>query len=350
MGGILIGVLGILLARLLLAALNTPEDVLDQAALYMKIYFAGMPANLLYNFCAAVLSAIGDTRRPLRYLTIAGAVNVILNLVFVIVFRMSVAGVALATIISQSVSMVMVVGCLMRMRGSVHLDLRRLRLHGDKFLQLVRIGLPAGLQSSMFSISNTIIQSAINGFGAAAIAGNTAAANIEGFVSTPLSAFYQGAMSFSSQNYGAGKPERIGRIARCASALILCIGMTFGLLAAHFARPLLGIYTSDQAVIEWGVIRMTIMVTTCYISDIGEVFVSCLRGMGNSVQPMVLSILCICVFRIIWIYTIFAANPTAVTLYVSYPISWTLFTLVHFFCYLRHKRKVMAARGGRHDV
>lgn len=345
LGGIGIGVLGILLARPLLEVLSTPADVLDGAALYMKIYFAGMPANLLYNFSAAVLSAVGDTKRPLYYLTAAGVTNVVLNLFFVIVFQMGVAGVALATIISQAVSMVLVIRCLCRMEGSVKLHLGRLRLYGDKVLQIVRIGLPAGLQSSMFSISNTIIQSSINSFGAAAIAGNTAAANIEGFVSTPLCAFYQGAMSFTSQNYGAGKPERIGRVAGCASALILGFGMTFGFLAAFLAEKLLGIYTTDPAVIAWGVIRMHIMVTTCYISDVGEVFVSCLRGMGNSVQPMVLSILCICVFRIIWIYTVFAANPTAVTLYISYPISWTLFTLVHFTCYVRHKRKVMAAAG-----
>lgn len=341
LGGIVIGFLGIILARPLLAAMDTPSDVLDQAVVYMAIYFAGMPANLLYNFCAAILSAVGDTRRPLLYLSISGVVNVILNLIFVIVFKMGVSGVALATIISQAVSMILVIRCLIRFDGSIRLELRKLRLYRDKVLQIVRIGLPAGLQSSMFSISNTIIQSSINGFGAAAIAGNTAAANIESFVSTPLCSFYQAAMSFASQNYGARKVDRIGRIAGCGAGLIAGLGVVLGLIVALFSRPLLGIYTSDAAVIEWGMTRMWMLVTTCFIADSGEVFVSCMRAMGNSVQPMILSVLCTCVFRVAWIYTVFAVNPTIITLYLVYPISWTLATTVHFICFMRHKRKVM---------
>lgn len=342
LGGTVIGLIGILLARPLLMAMGTPEDVLDLAVLYMAIFFAGMPANLTYNFAAAVLRAVGDTKRPLYYLTLAGLINVILNLVFVIGFRMSVAGVALATVISQVVSMVLVIICLIRTEGAVHLDLRKLRLHGDKVVQIARIGLPAGLQSSMFSISNTLIQSSINSFGSAAIAGNTAAGNVESFVSVPLGAFHQAAMSFTSQNYGAKKPERLGRIAWCGSFLVLSVGFVMGILTVIFGRPLLGIYASDPAVIEWGMTRMKVMTWLCFVGSVGEIFVSGLRATGNSLFPMLMSILTICVFRVIWIYTVFAAYPTETVLYMSYPISWAMATTVHFISYMIHKKKVVA--------
>jgi len=340
-GGIVIGLMGIVLARPMLTAMGTPEDVLDLAVLYMSIFFAGMPANLTYNFCAAILRAVGDTKRPLYYLTISGAINVVLNLLFVIAFKMSVAGVALATVISQVVSMTLVVLCLIRTEGAIHLDLRKLRMKGDKVLQIARIGIPAGLQSSMFSISNTLIQSSINSFGSVAIAGNTAASNIESFVATPLAAFNQAAMSFTSQNYGARKPERLGRIAVCASFLVVSIGVVLGLVATAFGRPLLSIFGSDAAVIEWGFTRMKIMTTLCFIGSVGDVFVSGLRATGNSLFPMLMSILCICVFRVIWIFTAFAARPTPEVLYWSYPISWTLATVAHFTTYMIHKKKVV---------
>lgn len=341
-GGIVIGLMGIFLSRPMLTAMGTPEEVLDGAVLYMGIYFAGMPANLTYNFSAAILRAVGDTRRPLYYLTVAGMINVLLNLLFVIVFHMGVAGVALATIISQVVSMVLVIICLIRTEGSIHLDLRKLRLHKDKVAQIVRIGLPAGLQSSMFSISNTLIQSSINSFGAAAIAGNTAASNIEAFVSTPLAAFHQAAMSFISQNYGAKKPERLGRIAWCGAFLVVSLGLVMGLVAVYFGRPLLGIYASDAAVIDWGMTRMRIMTTLCFVGSVGEIFVSGLRATGNSVFPMLMSILTICVYRVIWIWTAFAAWPTPEVLYASYPISWAMASIVHFVTFMIHKKKVVA--------
>lgn len=341
LGGIVIGLMGILLAKPLLTAMGTPEDVLDQAALYMAIYFAGMPANLTYNFSAAVLRAVGDTKRPLYYLTVAGVINVVLNLVFVILFHMSVAGVALATIISQIVSMVLVILCLMRSDGSIHLELRKLRLHKDKVMQIVKIGLPAGLQSSMFSISNTLIQSSINSFGSAAIAGNTAASNIESFVSTPLASFGQAAMSFTSQNYGAKKPERLSKIAWCGSFLVVSLGLVLGLVVVYFGRPLLSIYGSEPAVIDWGMTRMKIMTSLCFIGSVGDIYVSGLRGTGNSLFPMLMSILTICVFRIIWICTAFAAYPTPEVLYCSYPISWAMASGAHFATFMVHKRKVV---------
>ncbi len=340
-GGLVIGIIGIVLARPLLTMMATPVDVIDHSVLYMRIYFAGMPFNLAYNFCAAVLRAVGDTKRPLYYLTIAGLVNVLLNLLFVIVFKMGVAGVSLATVISQVISMVLVMICLMHSEGSIRLDLRQLRIHKDKALQILRVGLPAGLQSCMFSISNTLIQSSINSFGSAAMAGNTAAGNIEGFVSTPLSAFYQATMSFTSQNYGARKPERLSRIAVCGVLLVVSIGLTLGRLVIYFGSSLLGIYTSDPAVIEWGLGRMQIMGWLSFINATSDIFVGEMRGMGNSIFPMFVSIMCICVFRVFWILTVFAAFPTQTVLYASYPISWTLSACIQFACFMVHKKKVV---------
>ena len=341
-GGIIIGAMGIALSRPLLTMMATPEDVIDQSVLYMRIYFAGMPANLAYNFCAAILRAVGDTRRPLYYLTVSGLANVLLNLLFVIVFHMGVAGVALATIISQFISMALIMLCLTRSDGSIRLDLKHLRLHKDKALQILRVGLPAGLQSSMFSISNTLIQSSINSFGSAAMAGNTAASNIEGFVSTPLSAFYQATMSFTSQNYGARKPERLSRIAWSGVLLVVCIGLTLGRLVLYFGSSLLGIYSVDPAVIEWGLGRMRIMGWLSFVNATSDIFVGEMRGMGNSIFPMFVSIMCICVFRVFWILTVFAAFPTQTVLYASYPISWALSACLQFICFTIHKKKVIS--------
>lgn len=341
-GGIIIGILGLVLARPLLNIMDTPSDVIDDATLYMQIFFAGMPFNLVYNFCAAVLRAVGDTKRPLYYLALAGVINVGLNLIFVIVFQMSVAGVALATIISQAVSMVLVVVCLIRTDGCIKLNLKKLHIYKENMLQIVRVGLPAGLQSSMFSISNTLIQSSINSFGAIAMAGNTTVSNIESFIHTPLSAFQQASMSFTSQNYGARKPERLNRIAVCGAALVSGIGIILGVVIVIFGRQLMGIYVSDNAVIDWGMQRMRVMTWLAFVGGTGDVFSSCVRGTGNSMLPMFMSIMCICVFRIIWISTVFAAMPTATVLYLSYPISWALAMAAHFTCFVINMRRVKA--------
>ena len=341
-GGIIIGIAGILLARPLLRMMDTPSDILDQSVLYMSIYFVGMPMNLLYNFSAAVLNAIGDTRRPMFFLAFSGIINVLLNLLFVIAFHMGVAGVALATILSQTVSMVLVIQCLMRSDGSIQLNLRKLRFHKDKVIQILRIGLPAGLQNSMFSIANTLIQSAFNGFGSTILAAKTAASSIECFVSMPLCAFYSAAMSFASQCFGAQKLHRIKPIARAGAGMITLLGIVIGLAVAACGRPLMGIYTTDPEVMKWGSIQLWMLATTCFIADSGEVFVSCMRATGNSVQPMILSLLCTCVFRVIWICTIFRIFPTIYVLYLVYPVSWTLATVVHWFCYRRHMNKLLA--------
>lgn len=340
LGGVLVAMVSIPAARPLLRALSTPADILDLAVLYISICLAGAPITLLYDFCAAILRAVGDTKRPLYYLMLSGALNVALNFLFVPILKWGVAGVAAATVLSQSLSTALIVGYLMKYDGDIGIDIKKLKICRDKFLEIIKVGLPAVLQTSMFTVSNTIIQSAINSFGSAAIAGNSIAGNIEGFVSVPMSGFYQGAMSFTAQNYGAGKYERFSRIALSAAMLVTCTGLTLGILAVAFARPLIGIYTSDAAVVDWAVIRMYIMVIPCFISDVGEVYVYCLRGLGNAVTPMITSILGICVFRMIWIFTVFAAFHTEFVLYIAYPISWTTTLIAHYICFMIHKKKV----------
>jgi len=339
--GVVIGLLGAVFSRPLLEMMSTPEDVIDGAAVYMRIYFIGLPATMLYNFCAAILRAIGDTKRPLYYLSIAGVINVLLNLLFVIVFHMGVAGVALATAFAQVVSMALVMICLMRSTGSIHLDLRKVRFHGDKVKQIIKIGLPAGMQSSMFAIANTLIQSSVNTFGSAIIAGNTTAGNIEAFVSSPQDAFCQAAMSFTSQNYGAKKPERFGRIVAAASGLVLTLGLSLGLIVASLGHPIAGLYTSDPMVIEWAVQRLWITTVTSFICNLDNIFGACQRALGSSVLPMVISIVCICLFRILWINTIFQASPTMETLYYVYPASWIFSLVVHFISFMVYKKRVV---------
>ena len=338
-GGVLVGIVGFFLAGTFLSMMNTPAEVLPLATAYMRIYFLGMPANLLYNFGAAILRAVGDTRRPLTYLTIAGVVNVILNLFFVIALGMGVSGVALATIISQIISAALVLLCLMRSDGAIKVELKKLRLDGEKVLQIARVGLPAGLQGMVFSISNVLIQSTVNSFGKTVVAGNTTASNLEGYIYVAMNSIYQAAITFTGQNVGARRYERIGRVARDSLLVVFGIGAVLGALLMLFKVPLFHIYTSDDAVIAAAGIRTAIIAPTYFLCGTMDTMVGLLRGMGNSVLPMVVSIVGVCVLRIVWILGIFPMNPTLDMLYISYPISWALTFATHFVCYLYVKRK-----------
>lgn len=248
-------VIGIALARPLLEVMGTPENVLDQAVLYMRIIFVGMPALMVYNFGAAILRAVGDTKRPLLFLLIAGAINVVLNLVFVIVFHMGVAGVAVATVISQCVSAVMIVVCLMRSETVYQLCLKELRIYKDKLIEITKVGLPAGIQGAVFNVSNVLIQSSVNSFGSLVVAGNTAATNLEGFVYTSMNAIYQASLSFTSQNIGAGKMERIKPVLWRCLAVVFVVGAGMGGLGLLFMNQLLGIYSGEPEVISYGALR-----------------------------------------------------------------------------------------------
>lgn len=347
-GGVILIVLGLLFARPMLEWMDTPEDVLDQATLYIRIYFAGMPAMLVYNFGAAILRAIGDTRRPLYYLLSAGVVNVLLNLLFVVVFHMGVAGVALATVISQVISAGLILRCLVQSDGMYHVDLRRLHLHKKKLIRMIQIGLPAGLQGAVFSISNVLIQSSVNSFGAIAMAGNTAASNIEGFVYTSMNAVYQTALSFTSQNVGGGKRERIPKILFQCMAIVLLVGGVLGNLAYRSGPRLLSIYSSDPEVIRYGMSRMQMICQVYFFCGMMDVMVGILRGMGYAVMPMLVSLAGACGLRVLWIFTVFVWKPTLFILYLSYPITWAVTLTVHVLCFLvvwKRKKGIWAKKG-----
>ena len=336
--GIALIAVGIALARPMLEMMETPADVLEQAVLYMRIYFIGMPVLMLYNFGAAILRAVGDTQRPLYFLLLAGVVNVVLNLFFVIVLHMGVAGVAAATSISQAVSAFLVFWCLVKVDGDYKLCPKQMRIYKDKLWKMMKIGLPAGIQGASFSISNVLIQSSINSFGAVAMAGNTAGANIEGFVNMGMDSFSQAALSFTGQNLGAGKTKRVNRVMVLCLLMASATGLLLGLTANLFGPQLLGIYSSDPAVIEYGLMRLRITCMFQFAGGLMGVMVGVLRGMGASLIPMAITISSVCGFRVVWIFTVFAASPTLTTLYVSYPVTWALAAFFDFVCYFFVKR------------
>jgi len=326
--GVGLAILGNAAAYPLLRLMGSPEDVIDLAALYVRILFLGMPVQLLYNFCAAVLRAIGDTKRPLYFLSFAGVINVVLNLIFVVGFHMSVAGVALATIASQAVSAVLVVHCLMSMHGPTHLTLRKLGIDKEIFIEIVRIGLPAGIQSSMFSLSNVVIQSSVNSFGSIVIAGNAAAANVGNFVYQAMNTFQQAITCFAGQNIGARKPMRVMTSMKVCMIWAVVFGLLFGFGSCLFGEQLLSMYSTDPAVIQVGLERMYIMHMTYFLCGIMDVLTGALRGIGYSILPMVVSLMGACAFRILWVVTVFAAIPTMNCLIISYPVSWVLTAIV----------------------
>ncbi len=333
-------IIGVSLSRTFLALMDTPHDVIGLASLYMRIYFLGMPGLMVYNFGSAILRAMGDTVRPLYFLTISGFVNVILNLFFVCVLKMDVAGVALATIISQYISAILVVICLLKLDNCCHLNIKEIAFNKNDIIEMLKVGLPAGIQSSLFSISNVLIQSSINSFGSTVMAGNAAASNIEGFTYTAMNSVYQAAVTFTSQNVGAKKPERINRVAAVTLMTVTAVGLILGSLSYLGGETLLKIYSSDPAIIPYGMVRLKYICLVYFMCGVMEVFVGLLRGMNCSTLPMIVSIFGSCVFRVIWVYTAFRAYPTQETLYIAYIISWTICSLIHFICYLVIKKKI----------
>lgn len=340
-GGILLVFIGFFVSKPALILMGTPEDVISHSVLYMRIYFAGMPFMMAYNFGAAVLRAVGDTKRPLYYLLVAGVVNVILNLIFVIVFQMGVAGVAVATVISQAISSGLILRCLIRTDSVYRLELKGIRISGDKLKKMFQIGLPAGLQGSLFSISNVLIQSSVNSFGSVAMAGNTAGSNIEGFVYTAMNSFYQAAISFCGQNYGAKKYRRVGKVLLICEILVIAVGLIMGNGAYLFGGTLLKLYTTDEEVIRYGILRMAYICIPYFLCGMMDVIVGALRGIGYSIMPMLVSLTGACLFRVIWIYTVFSSYRTLPCLYISYPISWSLTFLAHFICFMIVYRKLL---------
>lgn len=339
-GGLIVMVFGILFCEPLLIMMGTPKDILDLSILYMKIYFIGVPASMVYNFGAAILRAVGDSRRPMYYLTIAGVVNVIFNLFFVIVFDMSVDGVAWATVISQYLSMVLIIICLYRSHGPIGFIPKELRIDKDKLKDIVKIGLPAGLQGMLFSISNVLIQSAVNSFGSTLVAASSASGNIEAFIGTTMNAYYNAAITFTGQNMGAKKYDRIDTIAKVCTVLIFATWIIMGGAILLFGRSLLSIYTSDPEVIELGMLRTKIMMAAYFTCGIMSVFPGLTRAMGYSVLPMVCTLIGACLLRIVWLVTFFAWYPTVMMLFICYPITWGIAGLGQVGCFLYARRKI----------
>ncbi len=333
--GVFLTFFGIFTARIWLELMDTNINVIDKSTLYLQIYFAGMVFNMVYNFGAAILRAIGETKKPLYYLSFAGIINVILNLILVIVFKMDVAGVAIGTIVSQAVSAVLIIRYLTKVENMVKLNLKELKIDSHALLEMVLIGLPAGIQGCLFSISNVFVQKAVNSFNITeVVAGNTAASNIEGFIYAAMNAFYQACITFTSQNYGARK------IKNCKKSLYYCLfyvtitGIILGIFGLIFDRELISIYADGSKTIEYGLIRFKIFCYTYFLCGIMDVFVGGLRGLGSSIIPMIVSIIGACGFRLFWIYTVFKENHTLKTLYISYPISWILTSVIHLLCYI----------------
>lgn len=325
---------GFFLAKPALQLMGVPEDVIHMSILYLRIYFAGMPVMMAYNFGSAILRAVGDTKRPLYYLLCAGVVNVVLNLIFVVPLHMSVAGVALATIMSQALSAFLVLRCLMKTESDYQLFLNKLHIDKDKLIKMIRIGLPAGLQGALFSISNVLIQSSVNSFGKIAMAGNTAAGNIEGFVYVSMNALHQTAISFTGQNYGAKKFDRIGKILFICLTLVIGVGLVLGNGAFLLGGTLLKLYTDNPEAIAYGVLRLSVICTTYCLCGMMDVIVGSIRGIGYGILPMLVSLTGACLFRVVWIFTIFQKVHTLECLYMSYPISWALTFSAHVICFL----------------
>lgn len=352
-GGLVVMVAGIGLCKPLLYMMGTPEDIFALAELYMKIYFIGVPALMVYNFCAAILRAVGDSRHPMYYLITAGIVHVIFNLFFVIVLHMSVEGVACATVISQYLSVLLILICLYRYDGAIRFIPRQL-LHIDrnKLRDIVKIGLPAGLQGLLFSISNVLIQSAVNSFGSTMIAASSAAANVESYVGTTMNAYYNAAITFTGQNMGAKKYDRIDTVAKVCTTLIFATWILLSGAILLFGRSLLAIYTSDPEVVDLGMLRMNVMMVAYFTCGTMNVYPGLTRGMGHSVLPMLCTLIGACLMRIVWLATFFTWHPTVIMLFVCYPITWALAGLgqAGSFLYVRGQIRRHAAVEGQLSI
>lgn len=328
-GGTAMAILGIFISKPVLKLMGTPPEILHQSCIYMWIYCIGIPFVVIYAFGSGILRSTGDTRRPLYYMIFAGIVNVLLNLFFVIVCKMDVAGVAIATKVSNLLSAVLVIQALRRAKDSTRFVWKRMRIDWKLFSEMLKLGIPAGIQGSCFSISNIIIQSAVNTFGALAIAGNTAGANIDGLIYMTGVCFFHTSLTFTGQNYGAKKYHRIVRAVLlsilCAAVCDIVIGWT-GLI---FGKQLMGIYTTNPEVIEWGLSRLRIMMVFYFLCSMMDAITGALRGLGYSFIPMIVSITGVCLFRIFWVYVILPYNRTLTTLICSYPVSWIMIITVN---------------------
>ncbi len=344
--GVLVGILGIVLGTPLLEMMGTPTDIIHLSSLYMRIYFVGIPASMVYNFGAAILRAVGDSKRPMYFLTVSGVVNVVLNIIFVAAFKMGVAGVAWSTVIAQYLTMVLVMMSLSKSEGPLRFNWRRLKIHAGKLREIVRIGLPAGLQGLLFSISNVLIQSAVNSFGSVMVAASAASGNVENLVGTTMNSYYNAAITFTGQSMGEEDYDRIDEIAKISIVFVFVTWIVVSGATVLFGRSLLGLYTTDLAVIDLGMVRLKIMMTVYFFGGIMNVFPGLTRAMGYSILPMLSTLVGACLFRIVWLVTIFKWYPTMTVLFLAYPVTWALAGLgqvASFFYARREVRKKASA-------
>lgn len=342
--GFVLSIIGIGCSRFFLIWMDTDKDILPLATIYLRFYFSGILATMIYNFGAAILRAIGDTRRPMFFLIISGGINVVLNLLFVIVFKMGVAGIGLATSLSQCVAAFLIVIALMKEKSEVHLDLKKLHINQTKFIQILKTGLPAGIQGCLFSFSNVVIQSSVNSFGKIVVAGNSAAQSIEGFIYISMNSFSQAAITFCSQAYGAKDMKMIKKVLCLTAVCTTVVGLVMGNLTAFFAEDFIRLYSHNNPPdlqVFAGKRRLQIISSTYALCGLMEVMVGALRGIGYSVLPMIVSLLGACGIRLLWLATIFQVERfhCIETIYFSYPLSWFITFIVHVICFVVAYRK-----------
>lgn len=338
--GVVMAVVGLVFSRWALEIMGTPADVIDQSSLYMRIYFLGMPFFMVYNYGAAILRAVGDTKRPLMFLMVAGVINAVLNMFLVIAFHMGVAGVAIATVISQMISCLLVLRCLYKTDSSYQLRFSMLCMKKFYLVQIFQVGIPAGIQSTVINFSNALLQSSVNSFGSTAMAGYTAANNVLGFLYASVNAVTQACMSFTSQNYGVGKYKRMDRVLLNCGILSFIIAFVLGCGSYIFGGEILKIYTEDPEVIRCGVEILSITTVPYFLCGIMDLFPGALRGMGHSGVPMILSIIGTVGTRIVWIFWIFPQNRSLYTLFISYPASWAITIVMQVICFIFVRRTV----------
>ena len=338
--GIVVAVFGVTLARFALEIMATPEDVINKSVLYMRIYFCGMPFFMLYNYGAAILRAVGDTKRPLIFLLISGSTNAVLNLVLVIKFDLGVAGVGIATVISQMISCVLVLRCLYKSDSSYQLRFSKLKIKKAYMMQIFQVGIPAGIQSTVINLSNVLLQSSVNSFGSIAMAGYTAANNLFGFLYVSVNSVTQACMSFTSQNYGVGKLKRMDRVLRDCIILSVSVSLALGVGVYVFGPEILQIYTTDPAVIQCAMEILLYTTVTYFFCGLMDLFPGALRGMGYSTIPMILSVLGTVGTRIVWIFMIFPSHRALDLLFISYPASWFITIVMQVICYWFVRKKV----------
>lgn len=338
--GIVMALVGLVFSKGALALMGTPDDVIGLSALYMRIYFLGMPFFMLYNYGAAILRAVGDTKRPLLFLMIAGIINACLNMVLVIVFKLGVAGVAIATVISQMISCVLVLRCLCRSESSYRLRFSELGMKGYYLKQIFSVGVPAGIQSTVINFSNVLLQSSVNSFGSTAMAGYTAANNLLGFLYVSVNSITQACMSFTSQNYGVGKLKRMDRVLADCMILSVVVAVALGCICYGFGPKILQIYTEDAEVIACGMEILAYTTITYFLCGWMDLFPGALRGMGYSAVPMVLSVIGTVGTRVVWIFGIFPYHRSLAILFISYPASWIITIVLQVICFYFVRRRV----------